>query len=132
MYWRIEVVPIPVADVDRAIEFYRDKVGFNLDLDMSPWEGIRFAQLTPIGSGCSIVVGEGLVDTPPGSVQGLQIVVPDIDAARAELVGRGVDASPVQHQTPAGLAPGRGADAWNAFSFFSDPDGNTWAVQQQP
>ncbi|MGD9713170.1 MAG: VOC family protein [Thermomicrobiales bacterium] len=130
MDWKIEVVPIPVTDVDRAIAFYRDKAGFTLDVDASPYEGIRFVQLTPPGSACSIVLGQGIVDTAPGSIQGLQIVVEDIDAARQELLSRGVDASPVQHYTETGLAEGNGG-GWNAFVFFSDPDGNSWAVQQR-
>ena len=131
MDWKIEVVPLPVTDVDRAIEFYRDKVGFNLDIDFSPFEGIRVIQLTPPGSACSIVFGAGIVDTPPGSIQGLQIVVDDIEAAREHLVSNGVDASPIQHYTESGLAEGKGGD-WNAFVFFTDPDGNSWAVQERP
>lgn len=130
MDWKIEVVPLPVTDVDRAVAFYRDRAGFNLDVDASPWEGTRFVQLTPPGSACSIVFGEGIVDTPPGSIQGLQIVVDDIDAAREELASLGVDVTPVQHYTEDGLVDGNGG-GWNAFVFFSDPDGNSWAVQQR-
>jgi catechol 2,3-dioxygenase-like lactoylglutathione lyase family enzyme len=131
MDWKIEVVPIPVTDIDRAIWFYRDKAGFNLDVDASPFEGVRFVQFTPPGSACSIVIGNGIVDTPPGSIQGLQIVVDDIDAARDELLSRGVDASTVQHYTEHGIAEGKGGD-WNAFVFFTDPDGNGWTLQQRP
>jgi catechol 2,3-dioxygenase-like lactoylglutathione lyase family enzyme len=131
MDWKIEVVPIPVADIDRAIAFYRDKAGFNLDVDVSPFEGVRFIQFTPPGSACSIVIGNGIVDTPPGSIQGLQIVVDDIDAAREELLARGVDASRIQHFTEHGISEGKGGD-WNAFVFFTDPDGNGWTLQQRP
>jgi catechol 2,3-dioxygenase-like lactoylglutathione lyase family enzyme len=131
MDWKIEVVPLPITDIDRSVAFYRDQVGFNLDVDTSPWEGIRFVQLTPPGSACSIVFGDGIIDTPPGSIQGLQIVVDEIDAAREELLSRGVDVSPIQHYTENGLADGKGGD-WNSFVFFSDPDGNSWTVQQRP
>ena len=120
MEWKLEVVAIPVSDVDRAKAFYTDKVGFTADHDHRVSDAIRFVQLTPPGSACSIVLGTGLVTTPPppGSAQGLQLVVPDIQAARAELVARGVEVSAVQEF------------AWGSFVFFSDPDGNGWAVQQ--
>jgi predicted enzyme related to lactoylglutathione lyase len=118
--WKLELVAIPVSDVDRAKSFYADKVGFNADHDHTVGDDIRFVQLTPPGSACSIALGKGLLDSPPGSVQGLQLVVADIHAARAELVGRGVEASEVQ-EFP-----------WGSFVFFSDPDGNGWAVQQIP
>jgi catechol 2,3-dioxygenase-like lactoylglutathione lyase family enzyme len=118
MDWKLELVPVPVSDVDRAIAFYRDKVGFNLDVDRRVDDHLRFVQLTPPGSACSISVGEGLTDATPGSMRGLQIVVADADAAHAELVERGVDAGEVQ-EFP-----------WGRFVFFSDPDGNTWALQQ--
>ena len=120
MDYRLELVAVPVSDVDRAKEFYADKVGFNLDMDRTVSEALRFVQLTPPGSGCSIAIGTGLIETEPGSVQGLQLVVADIEAARADLVGRGVEASPVQDF------------AWGRFVFFKDPDGNGWAVQQLP
>jgi predicted enzyme related to lactoylglutathione lyase len=116
--WRLELVQVPVSDVDRAKAFYAEQVGFHLDHDHQVSEGLRFVQLTPPGSGCSIALGTGLGTMPPGSVQGLQLVVPDIEAARAELVGRGVDASKIQDFP------------WGSFVFFSDPDGNGWAVQQ--
>jgi predicted enzyme related to lactoylglutathione lyase len=109
-----------VSDVDRAIAFYRDQVGFNLDQDNTVNDALRFVQLTPPGSACSIALGIGLSDAAPGSVRGLQLVVKDADAARAELVGRGVDASEVQDYP------------WGRFTFFSDPDGNSWAVQELP
>jgi predicted enzyme related to lactoylglutathione lyase len=118
MDWKLELVPIPVTDVDRAKAFYTEKVGFNADHDHKVSEEIRFVQLTPPGSACSIALGKGLVDTPPGSVQGLQIVVEDVEAARAELAGRGVEVSEVQDFP------------WGRFVFFSDPDGNSWSLQQ--
>jgi predicted enzyme related to lactoylglutathione lyase len=113
-------VAVPVSDVDRAKAFYTEKAGFNADHDHSPSDEIRFVQLTPPGSACSIAMGTGLVDTEPGSVKGLQLVVSDINAARAELVDRGMDVSEVQ-EFP-----------WGSFVFFSDPDGNGWSVQQLP
>ena len=120
MDWRLELVAIPVSDVDRAKAFYTDKVGFNADHDHRVSDEIRFVQLTPPGSACSIALGTGLSDMPPGSVHGLQLVVPDINAARAELVERGVEVSEIQDFP------------WGSFVFFSDPDGNSWAVQQIP
>jgi predicted enzyme related to lactoylglutathione lyase len=118
MDWKLELVPVPVSDVDRAIAFYRDKAGFTLDHDHRVDENLRFVQLTPPGSACSISIGEGITDAEPGSVRGLQMVVADADAAHAELTERGVEAGGVQ-EFP-----------WGRFVFFSDPDGNTWAVQQ--
>jgi predicted enzyme related to lactoylglutathione lyase len=118
--WRLELVQVPVSDVDRAKAFYTEQVGFNADHDHRVSDELRFVQLTPPGSPASISFGTGLNDMPPGSVQGLQIVVPDVDAARAELVDRGVDVSDVQHFP------------WGSFVFFNDPDGNGWAVQQIP
>src|SRR5215212_12039066 len=120
MDYRLELVAVPVSDVDRAKSFYVEKVGFNADHDHAVSDEIRFVQLTPPGSACSIALGKGIVNTPPGSVQGLQLVVSDIDAARAELVERGVEVSDVQDF------------AWGSFVFFSDPDGNGWSVQQLP
>ena len=120
MDWKLELVAVPVSDVDRAKSFYVDKVGFNADHDHRVSDEIRFVQLTPPGSACSIALGTGLVGTPPGSAQGLQLVVSDIEAAHAELVERGVDVSEVQKFD------------WGSFVFFSDPDGNGWAVQQIP
>ena len=120
MDWKLELVAIPVSDVDRAKTFYTEKVGFHADHDHRVSAELRFVQLTPPGSACSIALGTGLVDTPPGSVQGLQLVVSDLHAARAELVARGVEVSEVQ-EFP-----------WGSFVFFSDPDGNRWAVQQLP
>jgi predicted enzyme related to lactoylglutathione lyase len=120
MDWKLELVAVPVSDVDRAKSFYVDKAGFVADQDHTISDEIRFVQLTPPGSACSIALGKGIVDTPPGSVKGLQMVVDDIDAARAELVDRGVEVSEVQ-EFP-----------WGSFVFFSDPDGNGWAVQKLP
>jgi predicted enzyme related to lactoylglutathione lyase len=118
--WRLELVQVPVSDVDRAKAFYTEKAGFNADHDHRVSDEIRFVQLTPPGSGCSIALGTGLSGMEPGSVQGLQLVVSDIEAARAELVERGVEVSEVQ------------TFDWGSFVFFSDPDGNCWAVQQIP
>jgi predicted enzyme related to lactoylglutathione lyase len=118
--WRLELVQVPVSDVDRAKAFYTDKAGFNADHDHQVSDELRFVQLTPPGSPTSIAMGTGITDMPPGSVQGLQMVVSDIDAARAELVDRGVEVSEVQ-QFP-----------WGSFVFFNDPDGNGWAVQAIP
>ena len=118
MDWKLELVIIPVSDVDRAKAFYTDKAGFNADHDHTVREEIRFVQLTPPGSACSIAIGKGLVEGEPGSVQGLQMVVADIEAARAELVARGAEVSEINDL------------AWGRFVFFADPDGNKWAVQQ--
>jgi predicted enzyme related to lactoylglutathione lyase len=117
--WKLELVAVPVSDVDRAKAFY-EQVGFNADHDRTVSEEIRFVQLTPPGSACSIALGKGIVDSEPGSVKGLQMVVSDIQAAHEELVERGVEVSEVQ-EFP-----------WGSFVFFSDPDGNGWAVQAIP
>ena len=130
MDWKLEVVVIPVADVDRAKRFYSQQVGFVVDHDTRISDEMRVVQLTPPGSACSIVLGTGIVESVPGSVQGLQLVVSDIEAARAELVERGVEAGPVQHIDDGVWVEGRGGD-WNSFVFFSDP-GNGWAVQERP
>jgi catechol 2,3-dioxygenase-like lactoylglutathione lyase family enzyme len=118
--WRLELVQVPVSDVDRAKAFYTEKAGFHLDHDHAVSDELRFVQLTPPGSGCSIALGTGLSAMRPGSVQGLQLVVQDIESARAELAARGVEVSDVQEFD------------WGSFVFFSDPDGNGWAVQQIP
>ena len=120
MDFKLELVAVPVSDVDRAKAFYTDKAGFHADHDYTVSDEIRFVQLTPPGSACSIAVGRGLVDATPGSVQGLQLVVTDIDQARGELAARGVEVSDVQ-KFP-----------WGSFVFFADPDGNRWAVQEVP
>jgi predicted enzyme related to lactoylglutathione lyase len=116
--WKLELVAIPVSDVDRAKAFYTDQVGFTADHDHRVSEEIRFVQLTPPGSACSIALGIGVTDMEPGSVQGLQIVVSDVEAAHAELKGRGVDVGEIQ-QLP-----------WGRFVFFNDPDGNRWSLQE--
>ena len=118
--WRLELVQVPVSDVDRAKAFYTEQVGFNADHDHQVSDEIRFVQLTPPGSACSIAIGTGLGDMQPGFIQGLQLVVSDIHAAHAELVARGVEVGEVQ-EFP-----------WGSFVFFSDPDGNGWAVQAIP
>jgi catechol 2,3-dioxygenase-like lactoylglutathione lyase family enzyme len=120
MDWKLELVAVPVSDVDRAKAFYTDKIGFNLDHDHQVSDDMRFVQLTPPGSACSISIGQGLTEAIPGSVQGMQLVVADIEAAHAELTGRGVDAGEVQDFP------------WGRFIFFADPDGNGWSVQQVP
>jgi catechol 2,3-dioxygenase-like lactoylglutathione lyase family enzyme len=133
MEWRLEVVVIPVSDVDRARAFYADTVGFHLDHDNAAGDAFRVVQLTPNGSGCSIAFGVGLAEMQPGAVKGLQLVVSDIQAARAELLERGAEVSDIRHfDTETGAwAPGYGG-AWSSFFFFSDPDGNGWAVQEGP
>ncbi|MBV9543034.1 MAG: VOC family protein [Chloroflexi bacterium] len=118
MDWKLELVAVPVSDVDRARAFYVDQVGFNLDHDYTVSDEIRFVQLTPAGSACSIALGKGITRAQPGSLQGLQMVVSDIQAAHSHLVERGVPVSDVQDFP------------WGRFVFFSDPDGNGWAVQQ--
>ena len=120
MDWKIELVAIPVTDVDRAKAFYVDQVGFNADHDYQVNEELRFVQLTPPGSACSVVMGTGITEMPPGSQKGVQMVVPDAAAARKHLLDNGVAASEVDVQP------------WGSFVFFSDPDGNTWSLQQQP
>ncbi|MBV9280490.1 MAG: VOC family protein [Chloroflexi bacterium] len=129
MDWKLEVVVVPVSDVDRAKAFYSEKVGFNVDVDTRISEDFRVVQLTPPGSGCSITLGPALMS--PGSLQGLQLCVTDIESARAELAGRGVEVSEVRHIDNGAWVDGPGED-WNSFIFFSDPDGNGWTVQQVP
>ncbi|HMG64147.1 MAG TPA: glyoxalase superfamily protein [Streptosporangiaceae bacterium] len=118
MDWKIELVAVPVTDVDRAKAFYVDQAGFHADHDHQVSETLRFVQLTPPGSACSIVIGTGTTEMTPGSQKGLQVVVADVEAARRELIARGVAASDVDVQP------------WGSFVTFSDPDGNTWALQQ--
>ena len=120
MDWKLELVFVPVSDVDRAKDFYVNKVGFNPDFDERPMDGIRFVQLTPPGSACSIAIGEGLSDAPPGTAPSLQLVVSDIQAAHRQLKDNGVDVSDVDVQD------------WGHFVYFADPDGNKWAVQYIP
>ena len=120
MDMKIELIPIPVTDVDRAKAFYVDQVGFHADHDASPYEGLRFVQLTPPGSACSIVLGQGVTEMAPGSVNAYMMVVADAAKAREELLGRGVDVSELDDQE------------WGTFVHFKDPDGNAWSLQQLP
>ena len=120
MQMKLELVAVPVSDVDRAKAFYTEQVGFNADHDYQVRDDLRFVQLTPPGSACSIVIGEGITDMPPGSQKGLQMVVEKVKAVRDELVKRGVAASEIDVQP------------WGSFVYFSDPDGNRWALQQLP
>jgi catechol 2,3-dioxygenase-like lactoylglutathione lyase family enzyme len=120
MDWKIELVAVPVTDVDRAKAFYVDRVGFNADHDYQVNPELRFVQLTPPGSACSIVLGTGVTTMPPGSQKGIQVVVEDVESARKDLISRGVAASDVDVQP------------WGSFVTFADPDGNTWALQQIP
>src|SRR5580704_13295025 len=120
MDMKLELVPVPVSDVDRAKTFYVDQVGFHADHDHHVNDQLRFVQLTPPGSACSIVMGTGITEMAPGSQKGLQVVVDDVEAVRATLAGRGVETSPVE------------VNPWGSFIYFSDPDGNTWSVQQLP
>ena len=120
MDWKIELVAIPVTDVDRAMDFYVRQVGFHADHDHQVSDTMRFVQLTPPGSACSVVLGTGVTDMPPGSQRGVQVVVADVESARRELIGHGVQASDIDVQP------------WGSFVTFSDPDGNTWALQQVP
>lgn len=132
MDWKLELVVVPVSDVDRAKIFYTEKAGFHLDVDHRAGDDFRVVQLTPPGSACSISIGTGITQAAPGSVQGLHLVVSDIDAARAELVARGVDVSAIQHFEAGRPVPGPDPErrAYSSFLFFSDPDGNSWAVQE--
>jgi predicted enzyme related to lactoylglutathione lyase len=120
MGWKLELVAVPVSDVDRAKAFYTEQVGFVADHDHRVSEDVRFVQLTPPGSACSIAIGQGITSAAPGSVEGLQLVVTDIQQAREQLLGRGVEVSEVK------------AFPWGSFVWFTDPDGNGWAVQQLP
>jgi len=131
MDWKLEVVVIPVSDVDRAKDFYTRQVGFVLDVDHRDGDTVRVVQVTPPGSACSVTFGKGMVDSAPGSVKGLQLVVSDVVAARDELASRGVEVSTVKHFEAGAMVDGPGGD-WNSFVFFADPDGNAWAVQQKP
>jgi len=131
MEFKLEVVVIPVSDVDRAKAFYVDACGFNVDVDNSPSPQFRVVQLTPPGSGCSVTIGTGIAAMEPGSLKGLQLSVADIDAAHALYTANGVPVTPIRHHDGTGFADGKGGD-WNSFFFFDDPDGNSWAVQDSP
>ena len=134
----IEVLILPVADVDRALAFYAEKAGFTLDVDYAPTDGVRVVQLTPPGSGCSVQIGIGLTDAAPGSMRGVYAVVEDLEAVRTELLERGVQVGEIRHKSPLedwrggwepGLHPGR-AD-YASFADFTDPDGNQWVLQER-
>jgi catechol 2,3-dioxygenase-like lactoylglutathione lyase family enzyme len=133
---RLELVLVPVTDVDRAKVFYTEKLGFSLDVDTQPTDELRVVQLTPPGSACSITIGKGITDAEPGSYRGTHLVVTDIAAARAELVARGVDVSDVRHFDRAAGEWRPGSDperaTYNSFADFADPDGNTWVLQEVP
>ncbi|MEU6313213.1 VOC family protein [Streptomyces sp. NPDC047014] len=137
MNWTVEVIPVPVTDLDRAKEFYAESLGFRVDLDDEVSPGVRVIQLTPPGSRCSLALLEGMPPFPgtkpmaPGTLHGLQICVTDIEAAHAGLVERGVEVSPVQHIGASGWEEGKGG-TWNSFMTFTDPDGNGWTVQEAP
>jgi catechol 2,3-dioxygenase-like lactoylglutathione lyase family enzyme len=130
--YKLELVLIPVSDVDRAKEFYVEKCGFTLDVDHQPNDQFRVVQITPPGSACSLTIGKGLSEAAPGSYRGTHLVVTDIVAAREELVGRGVSVSEIRHMTPGGWQPGPdpARSDYGSFADFSDPDGNTWVVQE--
>lgn len=133
MDWKLELVVVPVSDVDRAKHFYADQLGFVVDVDDSPTVEFRVVQLTPPGSACSIAIGKGLTEAAPGTLQGMQISVGDIDAAHAQLVEGGVDVTPIRHvdRESGGWVDGKGG-RYNSFIFFKDPDGNGWAIQESP
>lgn len=132
MDMKLELVLIPVSDVDRAKAFYVEKMGFDLDVDHQPNDEFRVVQMTPPGSACSITMGIGITAATPGSVVGTHLVVTDIEAARAELRGRGVDVGEIRHMTPDGWKPGVDPEhrTYNSFADFADPDGNTWVLQE--
>jgi catechol 2,3-dioxygenase-like lactoylglutathione lyase family enzyme len=133
MDFKLELVLIPVSDVDRAKTFYTEKVGFDLDVDHQAGDEFRVVQMTPPGSACSITIGKGITDAAPGSVRGTHLVVSDIEAARADLVGRGVDVSEIRHLEPSGWVPGPDPERrdYGSFADFSDPEGNTWVLQER-
>lgn len=129
--WKLEVIPVPVSDTDKAKQFYSEQLGFVVDLDTRIGEKMRLVQLTPPGSACSIHLNSGNHGMKPGSLKGLQIVVSDIEIARGELLERGVEISPIRHMKNGVWVDGRGG-RWNSFVFFSDPDGNSWVLQERP
>ena len=132
MDFKLELVLIPVSDVDRAKAFYVESCGFNLDVDHQPNDEFRVVQFTPPGSACSLTIGIGITDAAPGSYRGTHLIVADIEAARGELTGRGVEVSEIRHMGPNGWEPGPDPEHqdYNSFADFSDPDGNTWDLQE--
>ena len=132
MDYKLELVLVPVSDVDRAKAFYTEQLGFTLDVDHRPSDDFRVVQMTPPGSGCSVTIGIGITSAEPGSYRGTHLVVSDIEAARAELTGRGVDVSEIRHMTPQGWSPGPDPEHedYASFADFADPDGNTWVLQE--
>src|SRR5262252_5415301 len=131
MEWKLEVVALPVADMDRAKRFYAEQVGFNVDVDQQMGENFRVIQLTPPGSGCSVSMVSGYSEMQPGTLKGLQLVVADVEKARQQLLDHGVEVSPVRHNVGGEWRDGHGGP-WNSFIFFNDPDGNGWIVQEKP
>jgi catechol 2,3-dioxygenase-like lactoylglutathione lyase family enzyme len=133
MDYKLELVLIPVSDIDRAKAFYTERAGFALDVDHQPNEEFRVVQMTPPGSACSITIGKGITDAAPGSYKGTHLVVTDIEAARAELARRGVEVSDIRHMTSEGWKPGADPEHtdYNSFADFADPDGNTWILQER-
>ncbi|HEX5120743.1 MAG TPA: glyoxalase superfamily protein [Pseudonocardiaceae bacterium] len=133
MDYLLELVLVPVTDVDKAKAFYTDQLGFHVDVDHKAGDNFRVVQLSPPGSACSVAMGVGITDAEPGSVRGLHLVVTDIEAARAELVGRGAAVSDIRHMTPTGWQPGVAPDRgdYESFADFPDPDGNTWVLQER-
>jgi catechol 2,3-dioxygenase-like lactoylglutathione lyase family enzyme len=131
--YKLELVLIPVSDVDRAKAFYTEKADFNVDVDTAPLEGMRIVQMTPPGSACSITIGTGVTDAAPGSYRGTHLVVSDIEGARAELAGRGVEVSDVRHFAEGEWKPGADPQHgdYRSFADFKDPDGNTWVLQER-
>lgn len=132
MDMKLEVVVVPVSDVDRAKRFYSEQMAFNVDVDREIRSDFRVVQLTPPGSACSVTIGRGLAEMKPGTLKGLQLVVADLEAARAELVGRGAPLSPIRHITDTGEWQDGPGGPWNSFCFFDDPDGNSWVIQEKP
>jgi catechol 2,3-dioxygenase-like lactoylglutathione lyase family enzyme len=131
--FKLELVLIPVSDIDRAKAFYVERAGFTLDVDHQPNDKFRVVQMTPPGSACSITIGKGITDAAPGSYRGTHLVVTDIEAARAELVDRGVDVSEIRHMEASGWVPGPDPEHrdYGSFADFADPDGNTWVLQER-
>ena len=133
MDYKLELLLVPVTDVDRAKDFYATKAGFAVDVDHRAGDSFRVVQLTPPGSACSITIGIGVTEAKPGTATGMHLVVTDIEAARAELTGRGVEVSEIRHMTPEGWQPGVDPKRtnFNSFADFADPDGNTWVLQER-